>query len=194
MNTQSIHRRGAETLSFLILAAILLCVSASPRLSAAEAVNLAAPRTAQTTIANNEELFRAGEAQFDTLGSARVEDLTNLSEAKKGAGAGFNYFPWRSAGFGIEGRGEGVDGILIDATAASLIGRFPIEALRLAPEIKLGADYGWKERDWSVFAGLGLDYRISRHVALAGELRGVRPIAGAAGEHVLALLKLRFVF
>ena len=156
----------------------------------AQPVNL----TAKDTIIANDQLFRAGEAQFDAIGTGRIEDLTNLSETKKGAGFGVNYFPWRSAGFGLEARGEGVDGIFVDATAASLIGRFPLEALRLAPEIKLGTDYDWKGHDWSVFAGLGLDYRISRHVALAGEVRGVRPIAGAEGEHVLALVKFRVVF
>jgi hypothetical protein len=150
--------------------------------------------TAQDTIVANDQLFRAGETQFDTFGTGRIEDLTNLSEAKKGAGIGLNYFPWRAAGFGLEARGEGVDGILVDSTAASLIGRFPIERLRLAPEIKLGADYGWKHRDWAVFASLGADYRITRNVALGTELRGVRPIAGAEGEHILALLKMRYVF
>lgn len=138
-------------------------------------------------------LFKAGETQIDLLGTGRIEDLTNLSETQKGAGLGVNYFPWRSAGFGLEARGEG-RGLLVDSTAFSLIGRYPLEALRLAPEIKLGTDYGWKERDWAVFAGVGLDYRLSRNVAIAGELRGVRPIAGAEGEHILALLKLRFAF
>lgn len=151
----------------------------------------AAPRTAEATVTENAQLFRAGEAQIDILGTGRIEDLTNLSETKKGAGIGLNYFPWRSAGFGIEGRGEG-RGLLMDNTAASLIGRFPLEALRLAPEIKLGTDYAWKDRDWSVFAAVGLDYRITRNIAAAIELRGVRPIAGAEGEHVAAFAKLRF--
>lgn len=184
MNTKSIHRRGAEALSLLILSAVLLCVSAPLRLTAASTANDTA----------SSELFRAGEFQVDAIGSARIEDLTNLSEAKKGAVVGFNYFPWRSAGFGLEARGEGLDGLLVDTTAVSLIGRFPLEALRLAPEIKLGADYGWHHRDWAVFAGAGLDFRITRHVALAGELRGVRPIESAAGEHIETLLKLRLVF
>lgn len=87
-----------------------------------------------------------------------------------------------------------MDGILIDNTAVALIGRFPLEALRVAPEIKVGSDYAWNERDWAVFASAGLDYRISKHVAVAGELRGVRPIAGAQDEHLAALLKFRLTY
>lgn len=147
-----------------------------------------------STIVLDDQIFHEGEVQFDTFGTARIEDLTNLSEAKKGAGMGLNYFPWRSAGFGIEARGEGWQGVFIDSTAVSLIGRYPLEALRLAPEIKLGADYDWRPRDWSVFAAVGLDYRLTKNVGIAGELRGVRPIAGAQGEHLLALLKLRLAF
>lgn len=150
--------------------------------------------SAKDTITLNDQLFRAGEVQLDAFGTGRIEDLTNLSETKKGAGVGLNYFPWRAAGFGLEARGEGVDGILVDTTAVSLIGRFPSEHLRLAPEIKLGADYQWNERDWAVFAGVGLDYRLTRRVGVAVEVRGVRPIAGAEGEHILALLKLRYAF
>lgn len=157
---------------------------------AGDAVNLAVPRTATATITENRELFRAGETQIDLLGTGRIEDLTNLSETKKGAGVALNYFPWRSAGFGLEGRGEG-RGLLVDNSAAFLIGRFPLESLRLAPEIKLGTDYAWKERDWSVLAAVGLDYRISRNIGAAVEVRGVRPIAGAEGEHVAVLAKVR---
>lgn len=156
----------------------------------AQTVNLAVPRTATATVTENLELFRAGEAQIDLLGTGRIEDLTNLSETKKGAGVALNYFPWRSAGFGIEGRGEG-RGLLVDNSAAFLIGRFPLESLRLAPEIKLGADYAWKERDWAVLAAVGLDYRFTRNIGAALEVRGVRPIAGAQGEHVAVLAKLR---
>lgn len=165
---------------------LLLCVSAPQRLSAAE------PLTAKDTIVANDQLFRAGEWQFDTLGTERIEDPTNLSDAK--AGAAVNFFPWRTAGFGIEGRGDGWQGVTVDSVAVSLIGRYPLEALRLAPEFKLGADYELRPRDWAVFAAVGLDFRLTRNVALAGELRGVRPIAGAEGEHVLALLKLRLAF
>ncbi len=161
---------------------------------AAQAQSQPANLTARDTIIANDQLFRAGEVQIDAFGTGRIEELTNLSETKKGGGGAVNYFPWRAAGFGLEASGAGWRGVFIDSTAVSLIGRFPVESLRLAPEIKLGADYEWRPRDWSVFAGVGLDYRISRHVALAGELRGVRPIAGAEGEHAVGLVKFRVVF
>lgn len=150
--------------------------------------------TARDTIVIPDQLFRAGEVQLDFFGTGHIEDLSNLSENAKGAGVGLNYFPWRAAGFGLEARGQGIDGLLVDATAVSLIGRFPVEKLRLAPEIKIGTDYAWEGRDWAVFAALGLDYRLTRHLALGAELRGVRPIEGAEGEHILALLKFRIVF
>ena len=144
--------------------------------------------------AEPEPLFRAGETQLDFFGTARTEDLTNLSESSKGAGVGVNYFPWRSAGFGVEARGEGTDGILIDSTAFSLIGRLPIDRLRIAPEFKVGTDYAINGRDFSVFAAVGAELRLTKNLGIAAEVRGVRPIAGAAGEHVLGLLKLRVSF
>lgn len=190
-STFSVQR---STFTALLLALLLTFAFFLANASAAQPSTPPLSTSAKDTIVLNDQLFRAGEVQLDVIGTGRIEDLTNLSETRKGAGIGLNYFPWRAAGFGLEARGEGVDGILVDSTAISLIGRFPSETLRLAPEIKVGADYGWEHRDWAVFAALGLDYRITRNIALGAELRGVRPIEGAEGEHILALLKIRYVF
>jgi hypothetical protein len=139
-------------------------------------------------------LFRAGEVQLDLFGTARTEDPTNLSESDKGAGLGINYFPWRAAGFGVEARGEGVDGILVDTTAFSLIGRLPIDKLRIAPEFKIGTDYSIESEDFAVFAAVGLEVRLHKNFGIAGEIRGTRPIEDANGESVMALIKARFSF
>ena len=139
-------------------------------------------------------LFRAGEVQLDFFGTARTEDVTNLSESDKGAGVGLNYFPWRAAGFGVEARGEGVDGILVDTTAFSLIGRLPIDKLRIAPEFKIGTDYSIDSEDFAVFAAVGLEVRLHKNFGIAGEIRGTRPIEDANGESVMALIKARFSF
>jgi hypothetical protein len=144
--------------------------------------------------AEPEPLFRAGEVQLDFFGTARTEDVTNLSESDKGAGLGINYFPWRAAGFGVEARGEGVDGILVDTTAFSLIGRLPIDKLRIAPEFKLGTDYSIDSEDFAVFAAVGLELRLTKNIGIAGEIRGTRPIEDANGESVMGLLKFRLSF
>jgi len=147
---------------------------------------------AADTIVIPDALFRAKEWQLDTFGTARVEDLSNLSEARLGAGVGLNYFPWRAAGFGLEARGQGTGGIFIDHTAASVIGRFPIDKLRLAPSIKLGTDYDLNTRDFSIFAAVGAELRLTRRFGFGAEVRGYRPVTeSAAGEHVIGLLFLR---
>lgn len=190
-----LQRSGAKNVTPVPLIALFACFACFAGTASAVQPSTPAPvPSALDTIIIPDQLFRAGEVQLDFFGTGHIEDLSNLSENAKGAGVGLNYFPWRAAGFGLEARGEGIDGLLVDATAVSLIGRFPIEKLRLAPEIKIGTDYGWEGRDWAVFAALGLDYRLTRHLALGAELRGVRPIEGAEGEHVLALLKCRIVF
>jgi hypothetical protein len=139
-------------------------------------------------------LFRAGEVQFDLFGTARTEDITNLSESDKGAGLGINYFPWRAAGFGVEARGEGVDGILVDTTAFSLVGRLPIDKLRIAPEFKIGTDYSIDSEDFAVFAAVGLELRLTKNIGIAAEIRGTRPIEHAEDESVMGLLKWRLSF
>jgi hypothetical protein len=144
--------------------------------------------------AEPEPLFRAGEVQLDFFGTARTEDVTNLSESDKGAGVGLNYFPWRAAGFGVEARGEGTEGIMVDTTAFSLIGRLPIDKLRIAPEFKIGTDYSIESEDFSVFAAVGLEVRLHKNFGIAGEIRGTRPIEDANGESVMALIKARFSF
>jgi hypothetical protein len=152
----------------------------------------AAPLAARDTITAKPELFRAGEWSLDALGTLRTEDLSNLSEASKGAGIGLNYFPWRSAGFGLEARGEGVEGIFVDHTAFSLIGRFPIDKLRLAPHIKIGTDYDLNQRDFAVFAAVGAELRLTTHWGFGAEVRGNRPVtSSSAGENVMGFLFLR---
>lgn len=139
-------------------------------------------------------LFRAGEIQIDLNGTARTEDLTDLKKANLGAGVGVNYFPWRAAGFGAELSGEGTQGILIDQAAFALIGRLPIDKLRLAPEFKLGTSYAIHPEDFAIFAAIGLELRLTRNIGLGAELRGTRPIAGAEGEDITGIIRARLNF
>lgn len=95
------NRRTKERNMKLIRTILLIAVAfAIFKVYSAQAADSAAQ-----TIAENPQLFRAGEFQLDTFGSGKIEDLSNLSDIPKGAGVGINYFPWRTAGFGIEGRG-----------------------------------------------------------------------------------------
>lgn len=197
-----LHRSDGKIASPLPAFAILciLCASALNSIAAAPPANSnvliwsinGSQLAARDTITARPELFHAREWSLDALGTLRTEDLSNLSEAAKGAGVGLNYFPWRAAGFGLEARGEGVDGIFIDHTAFSLIGRYPIDKLRLAPHIKLGTDYDLDSRKFALFAALGAELRLTQRIGFGAELRGNRPITSSAkGENVLALLFLR---
>lgn len=145
-----------------------------------------------------EDLFHAGEFQVD-LGYAGT--VKNIDHIDHGGIIGFNYFPWRSAGFGVEGFSKDTKDAFFDRIGFSLIGRFPVDAIRLAPEIKVGFDYDFENRlergertrreGFDVFAAVGAELRLTKKLGLVAELRGVRPVESAQREHILAGLKFR---
>jgi hypothetical protein len=164
MNTKLIHRRGAEALRFIfavITLLALLCVSASPRLTAAEAKPSILSQVSVSAVgAVHQAEFTGGPTEYgagldiglpiNPFVSIHVRHL-----AFEGAGA-----LWRDSG--------------IDET--SIYGR--------ADFVKLAAEkfriYGtgggtrhWERDTWSFGLGLGAEYRFTKNIALSAgrELR-----------------------
>ncbi len=172
---------------------------------------IAADKPTQATIdavkpAPDAQLFHAREWQVDAIYQGRG---TRFDEITSGGGIGISYFPWRAAGFGLEGRTFDTKHAFFDRIGFSLIGRYPIEKLRLAPEIRIGFDYDMerateqpfecsaKDRrgdGFDVFASVGAEFRITKRLGIGGEIRGVRPVDGPEGEHVLGLIRARINF
>lgn len=174
-------------LSSIILVFLAFAVSAAPSPEVKKAVG--------------SQLFHAGEFQIDTLYQVRTADMKSFEH---GGGLRVAYFPWRAAGFGLEGRSEDVSSAVFDRIGANLIGRFPIDKLRLAPEIRVGVDYDMedslergetsKRKGFDVYAGIGGELRLAKHFGIFAEVRGVRPVDDASKEHVRGLAGIRLSF
>lgn len=181
----------------LLLAALIHACLAYAAFAAGPSAESKATAAKIAEAAKPELLFNAKEFQVDALYQARTEDLDSFEH---GGGVRVAYFPWRAAGIGLEGRTEDVSSALFDRIGVSLIGRFPIEKLRLAPEIRIGSDYDFedsKERNgqpgtgFAVFASIGAELRLSKRVGVFSEVRGVRPLENQDREHILGLAGIR---
>lgn len=147
-----------------------------------------------------EPLFKSKEWQVDFNGFANSADLKDFTY---GGGLGVNYFPWQTTGFGLEGQAEDSKSAFFDRLGVSLIGRMPIQKLRLAPEFKVGYAYDFEiggnhaikdPNGHQVFASIGAEYRLARHVGLGVEVRGVKPLESAISEYIQCIGRLRFNF
>lgn len=145
------------------------------------------------------DLFRAGEFQLDGNSSFKTGDLRSFEPS---GGIGLNYFPYRAAGFGIEADTSGFDSAAIDRIGVSVIGRMPLESLRLAPEFKLGSvnDFevsgrhdGRDSNGVQLFAGAGAEFRITKSFGIGAEVRGVKPL-NQSSEFVTGILRCRLNF
>jgi hypothetical protein len=191
---------------FLSLSVVLLSFASIAADTAATPVTINTKPSADVIEASKPkaELFHAGEFQIDGIGYAKssVPDEYTL-----GGGIAVNYFPWRAAGIGIEGRSSDTGSAFFDRLGACLIGRLPVEKLRIAPEFRVGFDHDMernredgetkatrRKRGFDVYASVGGEYRITKNVGLGVEVRGVRPVAGPQGEHVLGIVRARLAF
>lgn len=155
---------------------------------------------AVSTSAAPELLFHEKEWQLDLNGFTQSADLKKFDY---GGGFGVNYFPWQAAGFGAEFATEDTSSAFFDRIGVSLIGRLPIEKLRLAPEFKVGYDYDFERggnhaikdpNGHEVFASIGAELRVSKHVGFGVEVRGVKPLESAASEYLMGIARVRFNF
>lgn len=148
-----------------------------------------------------EKLFNANEWQVDLLYQGRGPSFNKI---ESGGGVGVNYFPWRAAGFGFEAKTFDTEHAFFDRLGLNLIGRLPVDKLRIAPEFRIGFDYDLervRERNnygpdggFDVYASVGAELRLTKHFGVGAEVRGVRPVDGPQGEHILGILRARLSF
>jgi len=119
------------------------------------------------------DLFGAG-----TTGHSRYDSYYGNYQwhhARAGGGAGINYFFSNYFGVGADFLTENLDPFAYSASG-NLIGRLPIGNTGLAPYVFAGGGYQFHD-DRAGFgqAGLGLEYRFSRHLGVFVDGRGVFP-------------------
>lgn len=165
MNKKSIHRRGANALSFLILAAGLLCVSAPQRLKAAD---LLAPgfepygSVSWTGINGAAEL---GAGANLTLGITKNLTLVSFGEADNTTGGFVDRF-----GAGLRYTAQLGTRVSLDAGAA---GAYDMENEHFFLRLPLGANlYAYKSKSADV--GLRVQY--------AFDISGDGPNGSATGR------------
>jgi hypothetical protein len=88
-----------------------------------------------------------------------------------GGGAGVNYFFMRYAGVGVDSFTYD-EGQFFKNVTGNLILRYPIESLNLSPYIFGGGGRDFDPTDeWHEDAGVGLEYRFSRHIGVFADVR-----------------------
>lgn len=122
--------------------------------------------------------YRAGEFQVDIFGSASVAELgsvDDLNDHEAGGGLGVTYFFTRNFGLGYEVRGNArtIKSDFLNEGGVSAFWRFPIGTV--APYGVAGVGYEIVDRELrgNVYAGAGLEVRISPRVGVFTEVRRV---------------------
>lgn len=135
------------------------------------------------------QLFNAGEVGLDFFGYSRTSDF-DIHNSRGGLGVGLSYYPLRTAGARVEVSSEDAQFSFIDASGVTLLGRLPVEKLRLALEYGVGFNYHfegnrWLEKDsFTVHAEIGPRLRLHKNWDVWGKVRGVRAADTSRGEHV----------
>ena len=151
-----------------------------------------------------ETLFHAGEWQIDAGYNGRFSGWKTVQD---GAAFGVNYLPWLNLGFGAEAQIIEFGHTELDRVGMSLIGRLPIEKLRLAPEARIGflydlesgGEYGEtannkRGRGFDAFIGAGAEFRFTKNLGLGAEVRGVADTEDFGKNHIAGILRLRASF
>lgn len=157
------------------------------------AVPQPAPNIPRLTAADlRPSFYNAGEFSVDAFASGSFKSLESFGRVEYGGGIGGNWFPFRTAGIGIEARTEDVAHSVVDDLSGKLLARLPWN--RFALNFGIGGNFNFERDDWAVFAEAGPEFRFTRNVGVFATLRGVRPIDGHDREHLLALAGLRLAF
>lgn len=157
------------------------------------AVPQAAPNIPRLTTQDlRPSYYNAGEFSVDAFASGQFTSLESFGRVEYGGGIGGNWFPFRTAGLGIEARTEDTAHSFFDDVAGKLLARLPWD--RFALNFGIGGNFNFERDDWAVFAEAGPEFRFSPTAGLFATVRGVHPIAGHDGEHVLVLAGLRVAF
>lgn len=188
------HNPLVFTLAF-ICALFPILTGAAQKLSEhpVPAVPQAQPNIPRLTAADiRESFYNAGEFSIDGFASGRFTSLESLGRVEYGGGIGANWFPFRTAGLGIEARTEDTDHSYFDDVSGKLLARLPWN--RFAINFGIGGNFNLERDDWAVFAEVGPEFRVTKNAGFFASIRGVRPISGPEGEHVLALVGIRVAF
>jgi hypothetical protein len=111
------------------------------------------------------ELFRTQEFDLDLFGTWATRDRRHFSGGHAGAGVGFAYFFDRHIGVGADTYLERFS--TPTHVDVSLIGRLPLEDLRLAPYGFVGAGRQFRHvGQWTAHGGAGLEFRMNQMTGL----------------------------
>ena len=150
-----------------IIATLLVCTTA------AQAATYVQERLRYDTA--GPETFRANEFSIDLFGTYARRDLFGAKGDHWGGGLGFNYFPIRYLGLGVDTYIEEWE--VPYRANASLILRMPFERYGFAGIAPYGIAGGGRQfrwtPQWTYHAGGGLEFRINPYTGIFGEYRYV---------------------
>jgi len=118
---------------------------------------------AMTANASTNSLF-SREVRFDTFASY-------TQGADVGAGIGATLFPFKTLGltvYGTRNNLDNLDGTFVQSAAAALIFRVPVTDV-FAPYVTAGVSYGLDTRDFYPYAGVGVEYKITKRFGIFAE-------------------------
>jgi hypothetical protein len=129
-----------------------------------------------------------GQYTIEHLSGSRIRNNSGV-----GAGVGLNYFITRNLGIGADVYSENTGGPFIDSAEANLILRLPLGHCGFASYVFGGGGSQFDmAKTWFGQAGVGLEYRFTRHLGLFVDARGVLPDETKC--YGVGRLGLRFAF
>jgi hypothetical protein len=140
-------------------------------------------------------LFGDDETTVDIFGTYSAVDGDGAYEDGFGGGIGANKFFRRYFGVGLEGYfwDGAVNGDVISSVAGSIIARYPIEKLRIAPYITGGIGGSFNSVDqFNLLGGGGFDFRFTRNFGFFSDGRYVW--TDQTNDYGLIRAGLRFAF
>jgi hypothetical protein len=121
--------------------------------------------------------FRANEWQVDISATGKVGNSSSNYNQGVGGNLGVNYFFTKYIGIGVDDSVGGTarpgqTSVGYDSLQADLLARYPICSLNLAPYVMVGGGASWATTSQgNGNVGGGLEYRLTKNVALFGDCR-----------------------
>lgn len=138
--------------------------------------------------------YGVGRGNFGDVDESYRRDQ-NGNSGKFGASIGVNYFFTKMLGVGVDAYGLDNNGKLVDAASSSLILRFPIDLLHLAPYIFGGGGRTFEGPDtWTAHVGAGVELRLNAHTGIFADGRYVFAERESASDASVLRAGLRFAF
>lgn len=140
--------------------------------------------------------FADREFSIDTFGLYQTAESGTPYDDGFGGGVALNYFFTRNVGLSLEGywSDASVDSTVVHSVTGSVVVRFPIDEICLAPYIFGGGGGHFdSENNASGHVGGGLEYRFNPSVGIFGDARYVW-IGDDANDVGLYRVGLRFAF